>query len=168
MTVQQLANSVPVTAGRNMSWKYLDTEQDLFEYLARTLGSPDFTRVTNEPALPDALYVKFMNDLALNVCRQMREADEVESDETARTLVRFAARDDHEDVDAVYDNLRYLNLRFFGERVEADDTATVAPLKVVFDIAAQEAAANNSDTVALDAWQAVCVAMHRSPAFHIY
>ena len=108
--------------------------------LGLTLGSPDYIYVTEEPAQPTALYAKFMDDMARDVCGKMGEQ-----------LVRF------QDPEA---NLRYLMLRFLGEKVAGTDTQTTAPLRAVFD------AASESDSAT--GWQAVCVSLFLSPAFHLY
>ncbi|HZO12182.1 MAG TPA: hypothetical protein VFB62_02960 [Polyangiaceae bacterium] len=136
MTVDQLARSLPVVAGADdaglpITWSYPDVV-DAFALLGPTLGDPDYVRVTDEPAVADALYVKFMSDVALNVCAQMTDS----------TLVRFESFDE---------NLRYLHLRFLGERLT--DQPTSDALRAVFDAGG---------------WQAVCVALIESPPFHIY
>ena len=159
MTVQQLAASVTVVAGDDITWS-VGPYDNVFVNLGRTLGAPDYTRVTEEAAIPDALYVKFMNDMALNICGQMRDVEPSE-----RTLTKFISVDETKDSDAIYENLRYLHLRFFGERVAAEDKAPVEDLKALFDIAVAE---STSGSAALDGWQAVCVAMLRAPAFHVY
>ena len=87
MTVQQLSESVPVAAGNDITWA-IGPYENVFLQLGRTLGAPDYTRVTEEPAIPDAMYVKFMNDMALSVCRQMRTVEPSE-----RTLTKFIALD---------------------------------------------------------------------------
>ena len=116
MTVSQLERSIPIVAGDGISWMYEQGNQSypLFFYLGPTLGRADYIRRTEEPALTDALYVKFMTDMALDVCRRMGA-------EPGGALVRF------EDVD---ENLAYLHLRFLGERPSTND---IAALRAVYE-----------------------------------
>jgi hypothetical protein len=159
VTVDQLERSVAVITG-NTTWIYeLDGQAyDLFFYLGATLGRPDYITVTDEPAVPDALYVKFMTDMALNICKQMAAGD-------AEELTRFAPLGSADDA-AITENLQYLHLRLYGERVHADDEGLL-DLRGVYD-AAQQASSTTASSGARQAWQAVCVAMVSAPAFHLY
>jgi hypothetical protein len=174
LTVAMLADSIPVVAGNDnkgnpqpIVWKLgpndalgTDTEFALFD---RTLGRPDYVQVTNEPAEPSALYLKFMGDMARDVCLRIIESDEQKA-APARTLTRQAPL-----IGPVTDaelgaNLRYLKLRFWGEYVpdgaEYDDQ--VADLAAVFDSVTE----GGEGTAA--GWNAVCVTLLTSPAFHLY
>jgi len=72
--------------------------------------------------------------MARDVCAKMKTTD----------LQRF------DDVDA---NLRYLKLRFLGEKVADDDAESVASLRKVYEAGG---------------WSGACVALFSSPAFHLY
>ena len=141
MTVDQLSRSVPVVLGADITWEVNvgGTDYRVFDVLATTLGAPDYITITEEPAIPDALFVKFMTDMAKNTCSQAAGGE---------ALVR------HQDV---ADNLRYLYLRFFGERL--DDDEELAALQNIHSVAEGEGE---------DGWYAVCIAMLSSPAFHVY
>ncbi|MFT7623549.1 MAG: hypothetical protein ACI9WU_002732 [Myxococcota bacterium] len=119
LTVQQLRNLLPVVAGPGISWTLRDGSQDVEllqpEALGRTLGEPDYVQVTHEAAEPTALYLKFMDDMARDVCTKMDEAG---------TLAPSADRDQ---------NLADLKLRMLGERVPDADADAVADLAVVHD-----------------------------------
>jgi hypothetical protein len=132
--------------------------------LAKTLGKPDYITTTSEPAEPTALYVKFMDDMARNVCDQIIAADATKANAEDRTLLRFVDLLEYEDAASINTNLRYLKLRFHAEKVADTDDATVAPLKKVFDTAAAEA----KGQPARGGWRAVCVALFLSPEFHLY
>ena len=82
MKVDQLRDSIPVVAGSDkdgvpISWTYEfnGSRADLFKVLGPTLGDPDYIGTTEEPAVPNAMYLKFGTDIAINVCTQMAEAD---------------------------------------------------------------------------------------------
>jgi hypothetical protein len=173
LTVDQLQASIPVVGGKDVGWllKEGQTTVDAFDpkVLGATLGRPDYYLITSEPAQPDALYVKLMDDMARNVCNQMVKADAVEKLSENRTLVRFAKIDVTSDAAANAANIRYLMLRFLGRRVAEGDTAAIIELQALFDkLATGSAPIPAGSTRALEAWRGVCVALLSSPAFHIY
>ena len=119
--------------------------------LAKTLGQPDFRRVTEENLEPSALFMKFMIDLGAIVCGRLAEAD-VNRPEQDRALFRFSNVDE---------NLRYVLLRFTGiEGAEADPY--VPKLKSVFDRARTGAKGERGGM------EAVCIALFTSPEFLLY
>lgn len=161
LTVAQLRNAIPIVAGKALGgpsgqpiqWR-IDRDGTMVDALgpdgvASALGEPDYVQVTSEPAEPTPLYVKFADDMARDVCQRMAEAD-LSRPPATRSLRRFA------DVDA---NLRYLKLRFLGERL-ADNTSPPA-LRSLYDRVLQS---DNEEA----AWLAVCVAVLSSPSFHLY
>jgi len=177
MTVTQLERSLKTalrsSANDPLSWEidYGKQRVDLFAALGGTLGNPDYIRVTNEPAVPNALYVKFIHDMAGNMCRQVAEADAKQSDGQKRVLARHVERE-AETTDAAFDkNLDYLHLRFFGDPMDAQDSEAKATLTALFSqavTASKAAGSNTATTPALDGWKAICHAMLTSPSFHIY
>ena len=125
LTIDQLEGAIPVVAGANaggpIEWRLLNgqgvptiTALD-DDVLGGTMGRPDYEYVTEEPASPDALYVKFSDDMARNVCHQMVEADVMRAAGEERVLTRFAAIDSTSDSQAIDDNISYLLLRFLGQ-----------------------------------------------------
>ena len=178
MIVNQLKQSIGVAAGKDkngapITWTYSTDNNDfpIFEALGSTLGDPNYIRITEEPAIPNALYVKFAQDIARNVCRQMKEADATLAEKSNRVLTRFIAKDEMVNASEIASNLDYLHLRFFGERIGERDEAAVAALSEIFHTAAgesQKAGVPTGSTAALEGWQAVCIAMLTSPSFHIY
>lgn len=173
MTVDMLQGSIPIVAGGDIRWTVSDGKAT-YDALAQTqlggtLGRPDYYLVTSEPAQPDALYVKFMDDMARNVCNSMVQADAKAKSADARNLVRFATLDNVSDANANAANLRYLKLRLLGQYVADDDTAGVAELQALFDsLAKSTTAIPSGSTRALEAWRGVCIAILNSPSFHIY
>jgi len=169
MTVEMLEGSVPVVAGAAadgtpIQWTRTVKGQrvsrfSIDEYGA-ALGRPDYRTTTEEPTEPSALYVKFMDDMARDVCGQIVAADATRADGADRTLARFAPLDAAGSPDEVRTNLRYLKLRFLGQRVADDDDAGIADLETLY-----QAASTSSPR---DGWQAVCVGLMTSPAFHVY
>lgn len=117
--------------------------------LARSLGEPNYLRVTEESLVPSPLFMKFLMDVAGFVCPAVREADNSRP-ESEVVLARFPDPDE---------NIRYLLLRFLSlDGAAADGYAS--RLRVVYDAAG---ATNPSD-----GWQAVCVALITSPEFLLY
>ncbi len=171
MKVDQLRDSIAVVAGADaagnaIGWSYHTPagRTDLFTLLGPTLGQPDYINTTEEPAVTDAMYLKFSSDIALNVCAQMATADS-SAGTGPRTLSRFASLDGSASDADIAANLRYLNLRFLGERIASDDTLTLNSLRAVYDAAT---AADTTTSAAASGWRAVCVALLQAPAFHIY
>lgn len=177
LSVDQLEATLPVIAGSDqngasITWTYsvrgtpLAATDD--RALGKTLGRPDYVSVTAEPAQPDMLYVKFMDDMARDVCAKMLSADLARSNPSSRTLVRFASTSEVGDSAAIRENLRYLRLRFWGDKVT--DDARLAPEQSLFEqaVATAAAAGQSSGEQAQAGWKAVCVGMLNAPAFHLY
>lgn len=174
MTVDQLQASLTILAGQDLSGKPIqwtvmgrnapvDALSD--SGLGRTLGRPDYVAVTDEPAQPSTLYVKFMDDMARDVCPKMMTADYGRSNASARNFLPLTALDNIDDAASINRNLRYLVLKFFGEKVS--DDASVADLKAVFDATVAESE-GDATTRSRVGWNSVCVALFLSPALHIY
>jgi len=176
MTVDMLANSLPVVAGKNaagddITWKveafgqvYTALEQKV---LGGTLGKPDYVSTTAESTDPSMLYVKFMDDMARDVCFQMISADLAKTDAEERVLVPLSSLDKVGDEESVYANLRYLKLRFHGVKVSDEDTESIALLKTLFDTVAENTEGNGKER-SLEAWKTVCIGLFLSPEFHVY
>ncbi len=175
LTVDMLAASIPVVAGndlqgRPITWKAefdgrtVDALSD--QALAPTLGKPDYVTVTDEPAEPSALYLKFMDDMARDVCPRILSADEGRTEASSRTLLRYASWESVTDEAALLENLKYLKLRFHGRKVT--DDAEVASLRQLFESAVASMPDSSVTEQAKTGWNSVCVALFLSPEFHIY
>ena len=180
MTVAQLRASIPIIAGPDedgfpITWRVnagtnpTGTEMLSDNQLGPTLGDPDFIERIEEPAIPNSLYVKLMDDMARQVCTNMTEADRKRADTEPRVLTREIPLDSI-DPALIEQNLRYLHLRFFGERATADDEGTIDALRELFFVAYDEALAGDpvAKTAILEGWRVTCIAMLKSPEFHIY
>jgi hypothetical protein len=171
LSVDMLEDSLAIVAGTDeknnpIQWQvtYLNKTFLAFGQLGTTLGRPDYAELTSENLEPNALYIKFVGDMAINVCGKILQADQKKSDASDRVMTRFIGSGDPSNEANLLDNLRYLKLRFLAEKVADDDDAGVADLKVVYDQAHADAASEKSTA----GWNAVCVALFNSPSFHLY
>lgn len=176
LLVDQIIDSLPVVAGQkrngqDMDWviniEELGKSYDAFLLLARTLGKPDFVEVTQQNREPSALYIKFMGDMALDVCDSIVEADSDKSDPEDQVLTRFILSEAPGTDQEINDNLRYLTLRFWGHRVADDDDESLADIREVYSTAFDQAT-GGTGAKASQGWHAVCVALLTSPSFHLY
>jgi len=172
MPIAVLEASIPVVAGTHVtgppiSWKEGNNEALADNVYGAVLGRPDFIAVTEENTAPSSLYVKFMRDMARNVCSQISTSDQQRSSYSETTLWRFAPIDGSATPDQINENLRYLALRFLGMRMTADDPY-IARLNSVFeagrDTSNQGWAGLHGDA---EGWRTVCIGLLESPAFHI-
>lgn len=172
LTVMQLARSIPVVAGEGMEWSFGNKsalgDDSAFGPLDRTLGRPDYYFVTEEPAQPTALYLKFMDDMARHVCSEMVLADGEAASPEDRILAPHVPMDSPATDEDIRTNLRYLALRFWGQWVHEDDDETLADLEALYHGASQLDPSEEPIKQMADGWRAVCVALMTSPAFHLY
>jgi hypothetical protein len=168
LSVDQLIASIDVVANKDPSTPTVTWNQDK-DTIKRTLGKPDYILITDEDLSPSTLYMKFMDDLAHDVCNKMiaqPAASQVLMANVTKTdtLVNNPAK--------VKQNLRDLYLRFFGRKVQPTDETTIAPMLKVFDqvvqVEANDSTLPSSSTPATEGWRAVCVASFTSPDFHLY
>lgn len=172
MTIDQLEGSVRVVSG-GVDWKtqartgpgMLNSYEP--EQLGATLGRPDYIMVLSEPAEVNSLYVKFADDMARYVCDAIVEQDATTTGADNRVMTRFVDNDETEDSAKINENLRYLLLRFLGQYTTSE--AETAPLKAVFDgTVASTTEIPAGSTRALEGWRNVCIALYKTPAFHVY
>jgi hypothetical protein len=176
LTVDQLRASVGILGGsaangKSVQWtiEYQGKTYNALDdgILGFTLGKPDYIQITEEITEPNALYLKFMDDMARYVCDEMMSADDLKP-QPQRALTRFVVEpEDLEDGPAIDENLRYLALRFLAERIPADapDDPRLVDLKALFIAGSQ--AADGAPSGAMG-WMTVCVGMLTSPEFHLY
>ena len=176
LSIAQLRASFPIAFGFEadgttpITWH--DGTAEGFERYASSLGEPDYIEVTEENLDPSPMYAKFMDDAARDVCARVLVADTAKTDASKRVLMRLASDTDTVATNptAIDQNLRYLSLRLFGEKLADDDVTTIAGLRTVFDSTAKESAGGSSPAAAdvKAGWKAVCVAMVVAPEFHVY
>lgn len=169
LSVDELRASVSVAAGVDengepIRW-LVDGEDALSDdKLGKVLGRPDYVAVTAEPELPSALYVKFVRDMARDVCNRMVQADLARSGEPSLWRhAPYAAPPSDAELDR---NLQYLALRFLGVALEVDDPLIVA-LRDVYR-ASEQSYQSGPLTPQIEGWRGVCIALFEEPAFHLH
>ena len=175
MTIQQLRKSLPVAFGldengEEITWKLGD--QSGLDKMGDSLGEADFIDTTEDGLEPSPLYLKFMDDVARDVCNRALVTDLTKTDKADRVILRHVdpADTESDNPTGVADNLRYLKLRLHGVKVAEDDAPAIAPLRDLFTTALEAAAAGDAPDEAdvEEGWRAVCVALVVAPEFHLY
>lgn len=118
--------------------------------LALTLGQPDFLRSYESALEPTPLFMKFMMDLGVIVCRNLATGDGARPTED-RVFTRYEDKQD---------NLRYMVLRFLGIEGAAAEPYVERLLRV-YDAAAPAPGV-------MSGYEATCVALFTSPEFLLY
>jgi hypothetical protein len=176
LTVDQLQAVVPVVAGNDAAgqpirWRVQLGQKTLDAYddaaLGKVLGRPDYVTVTEEDPSPSSLYVKFVQDMARDVCNQIVLADLARPAAEPRTLWPKAPIDGTATAAAVDENLRHLVLRFHG-RLAKDGDETVSALGALRTAAVAAATPGGQVPPEARGWQAVCLALIEDPAFHLH
>jgi hypothetical protein len=173
LSVEQLRRSFPIVFGKDadgvpITW--MIGSKKGFDDNSDTLGEADYINTTEDNLEPSPLYVKFIDDAARDACNRRLTADLAASAPAASVLYAKMASTTDTSATAVDANLRHLALRFWGVKLTADDTTTMAPMHQLFDKAVASAAAGETPTEAdvKEGWRAVCVALVTAPEFHIY
>ena len=73
LNVDQLGNAL-WTATDGLRWTQ-DNDDDLLDTLSLTLGKPDYFEITTENLESNVVFMKFLEDAAGSVCRQMVDRD---------------------------------------------------------------------------------------------
>ncbi len=175
ISVAQLRGAFPVILGTDVNGKditWMSGSTPALDKMADVLGEADYAFVTQDNRAPSALYLKFMDDAARDVCDRALKADAARPQATDRVLLRYVGPTDTVTTNAagVDQNLGYLTLRFHGIKVKDGDAARLAPLRKVFSDSVTAAAAGQSVTAAhvTEGWRAVCVGLVTAPEFHLY
>lgn len=170
ISIEHLRRSLPVVLGNDkngepITWKV--GSQKGLDVNGDTLGEADYLNTTEDNMEPAPLYLKFMDDVARDVCTKALDADAERTDAASRVILRHVEPTDsvQSKPAAIDQNLRYLKLRFHG-----DVKAEIAPLRTLFDQAVTQAAAGDTPTAShvKTGWHVVCVALVTAPEFHIY
>ena len=148
LNIDQLGQAI-FAASNGIRWRQ-DNDENLLETLAFTLGKPDYFEVTSEDLGTTVLFMKFVEDAAGSVCRQMTERD--------------LANDSHEliampDEEAL--QIESLLLRFHHRSLSEDHPDSKQWLWLY------ETALRLSESH-VEAWRTVCVALIRHPDFYTY
>jgi hypothetical protein len=152
LSVAQLRVIVPRLFG-GITWT--DSEDRvMFDRLSRTLGEADYVFQTENNRELTPLFMKFMDDMAGNVCKKAVRADLQNSDETKRHVVRY-----ERDIDQT---LRFLRLKFHTLYIPPKSLDGINPLRRLYD----DILLKTSDRA--QAWTGVCVAVLTAPEFFAY
>ena len=164
MDLDQLDASIQrVTGGIGWTERRSGRDVSVFETLGPTLGRPDWVQITEEDMEPSALFQKFLDDMARDVCTKLATAERTRADDDRRLLVEVELTDTvtaaRSRVDA---NLAALILAYHG-RVIATDSRELDPWRDLFMTAT---VAEGDDPVL--GWRAVCVGLMTHPDFYSY
>jgi len=170
MQIDRLQASIPKVAGADINgvpitWRIKGSEALSDDVFGKVLGRPDYVTATEENPAPSSLYLKFVRDMARDVCTQIVDNDlQREQD---HTLWRFAPIDGTATDEQLSDNLRYLVHRWLGLRLTADEPL-IQDLRLVFDAGTQSLGVDPSSTQAqAEGWRGACIALFESPTFHL-
>ena len=148
LNVDQLGNAI-WTATDGLRWTQ-DNDDDLLDTLSLTLGKPDYVEITTENLESNVVFMKFLEDAAGSVCRQM-----VDRDVNAGTTLLIAPEGQIET------QLIHL-LEKFHSRVVSADERDVKQWRWLYDSAVTISGETNA------AWHTVCVSLIRHPDFFTY
>jgi hypothetical protein len=155
MNLDQLeAAFLQVSDGLNWTERRGNNDVSLFRELSATLGKPDYIQITTEILEPTALFQKFLDDAARQVCQKMVTRD---AEQASNALVRI----DGTDAAVVSEHLRDLILRFHG-RLLAEDSRDLAQWQWLYDSIVRMTEIPEAP------WNAVCVALFTHPDFYTY
>ncbi len=163
MDIDQLDTSIRSVTG-GIGWTEMNgqTEVNLFESLASTLGKPDYLEITDEDLEPTAMFQKFLDDASRSVCDKLMSAEQSRST-AERTFFLHAEATDSlaERPEQVKANLQYLLLRFHGKKVAVD-----GPQMEPWTWLVQSA--EHVGAEAPEVWRTVCVGLLIHPDFYTY
>ena len=146
-------------------------EQSLFVSLSATLGKPDFIQRTSEDLTPSALFAKFIDDAARQVCAKRIEIDlaalgDPREDSVSPDILLWGPLSpelsEGEETPAVDDQIRALVLRFHSHQLPEGDSPRLAYWRWLFETASLV------DHSPLSGWKALCVALINHPDFYSY
>lgn len=148
LNIDQLGQAI-LSASDGIQWSQ-GNDEDLLSTLAFTLGKPDYFEVTSEDLGTTVLFMKFLEDAAGSVCRQMVERDL----ETGSQYLIGPS-------DAIPEQIESLVLRFHSRQLDTQHP-DLKQWIWLYDTALR---ISNSD---VDAWRTLCVALIRHPDFYTY
>jgi len=155
MNLDQLeAAFLEVSGGLNWTERRGNEDVSLFQELSATLGKPDYIQITSEVLEPTALFQKFLDDAARQVCQKMLIRDVGRG---ADPVVLLNSADTNE----IDEHLRRLILRFHGRALSAE-SRDLAQWRWLYDSTLRMT--DNSEAQ----WNAVCVALFTHPDFYTY
>ena len=172
LNLDQLSVAISqVSGGLVWSERVNNQDRDLFVTLSDTLGKPDYIQSTTEDLTPSALFLKFLDDAARQVCDKRIELDlSALSDpriEPAPDSIKLWGglsldadmRGSPAEVEA---QIRALVLRFHSRQLPEGDSPRLAYWRWLFETAVLV------DGEPLSGWRALCVTLINHPDFYSY
>jgi hypothetical protein len=155
MNLDQLESAFQsVSGGLNWTEQQGGNQVSLFRTLSATLGKPDYIQTTTEVLEPTALFQKFLDDAARQVCEKMVSRD------MERPGDAILVRDEAGEV-TVDEHLQMLLLRFHQRDLGAG-SADLGQWRWLYD-----SVVFMTDSPA-ERWNTVCVALFTHPDFYTY
>tara|TARA_B100001093_G_scaffold385297_1_gene371139 strand:+ start:365 stop:835 length:471 start_codon:yes stop_codon:yes gene_type:complete len=156
MNLDQLESAfLRVSNDLNWTERANGVDVSLFQTLSATLGKPDFIQVTTEALDPTALFQKFLDDAARQVCQKMVARDSERNEANPSLLLDRLA---DTTIDA---HLSNLVLRFHNRQLD-EDSNDLAQWRWFVDSLRHVAESDEQ------IWHAVCVALFTHPDFYTY
>ena len=156
LSIQHLEKIIPRLFD-GITWQTVHRDgrkENLFKKFARSLGKADYVNLTENNTEATPLFLKFMDDMASNVCKQAVDKDLKTPDQTKRIIIR------HErDIDT---NLRFLRMKLHTVYVPPNSQKGIKKLRALYDQVQTKTQNRNT------AWQMVCITMLTDPAFLVY
>ena len=172
LNLDQLSMAISqVSGGLMWSERVNNQERDLFVTLSDTLGKPDYIQSTTEDLTPSALFLKFLDDAARQVCEKRIDLDlSALNDprvEPAPDSVKLWGNlsldaDMRESPVEVEAQIRALVLRFHSRQLPEGDSPRLAYWRWLFETATLV------DGEPLSGWRALCVTLINHPDFYSY
>ncbi len=150
MSVMQLKAVLPQLF-KGITWK--SGSRNMFDLLSRTLGQADYLQVTQNSRESTSLFMKFMDDMAGQVCKAAVKADRKTQDMRRRSVIRY------KDVNKT---LRFLRLKFHSIYVPENSTESIKQLRTLYDRVLAKTRKTST------AWEGVCIAVLTAPEFFSY
>ena len=160
-----------VSGGLTWTERRNNTDQNLFETLSATLGKPDFIQRTTEDLTPSALFMKFLDDAARQICGKRIDLDLAALDdpraEEASAEIKLWGNLSHEltsveDAQAIDQQIRALVLRFHSHVLPEGESPRLAYWRWLFETASLV------DRSSLSGWRALCIGLITHPDFYSY
>ena len=170
--IDQLQASLPRVAGNDengvpITWRVGGQDALDDQRFGVVLGRPDYVTRTAENPASSSLYLKFMRDMARDVCTQIVDADTKRMEGEPKTLWRYAPVQAEPTEAQMTENLQYLALRFLGMRLDPAHP-TLKDLRSVYGAGvASTDLAPSSPKARAEGWRGVCIGLLESPLFHI-
>ena len=159
--IDQLNAAIRDATG-GIEWTDPTTGQNLFTALSATLGKPDYALMTSENLAPTALFHKFLNDAARQVCHKLMDRELSDPNAEKILFLHVSPTDTYATApEKVELNLKALLLRFHGRFVKVGDPA-LALWRWLYESSEHVGA---SPAIA---WRTVCTGLIRHPDFYFY